>query len=109
MDPSLVLTSTQKECRFRKREKIKSVACPELIHADEPDQIEARGDELSDIARMDDLEPINDPTNDDLEIRNTNPDGPDVSMLGNDMIWHKYILDDIILRYLIFINIFITL
>ena len=78
---------------------MKSVACPELIHADEPDQIEARGDELSDIARMDDLEPINDPTNDDLEIRNTNPDGPDVSMLGIDMFLYKYILDNITESY----------
>ena len=94
MDPSLVLTSTQKECRFRKREKMKSVACPELIHADEPDQIEARGDELSDIARMDDLEPINDPTNDDFAVRNTDTDGPDVSMLGIDMFCHNHTLDD---------------
>ena len=97
MDPSLVLTSTQKECRFRKREKMKAVACPELNHTDESEQIEARGDEHSDIARMDELEPINDPMNDDLEIRHTDPDGPDVSMLGIDMFWHQYILDGIII------------
>ena len=106
MDPSLVLTSTQKECRFRKREKMKAVACPELIHTDESEQIEERGDEVSDIARMDELEPINDPTNDDLEIRNTDSDRRDVSMLGIDIFWYKYILDNnsdscLIFRYLI--------
>ena len=85
MDPSLVLTSTQKECRFRKREKMKAVACPDLIHTDESEQIEVREDEASNIARTDELEPINDPTNDDLEVRNTDTDGPDASMLGIDM------------------------
>ena len=69
---------------------MKAVACPELNHTDESEQIEARGDEHSDIARMDELEPINDPMNDDLEIRHTDPDGPDVSMLGIDMFWHQF-------------------
>ena len=95
MDPSLVLTSTQKECRFRKREKMRAVACPDLNNTDESDQIEIRGDETSDIARTDELEPINDPTNDDFAVRNTDTDGPDVSMLGIDMFCHNYILDDI--------------
>ena len=94
MDPSLVLTSTQKECRFRKREKMKAVACPDLIHTDESEQIEVGEDEASDIARTGELEPINDPTNDDFAVRNTDTDGPDVSMLGIDMFCHNHILDD---------------
>ena len=94
MDPSLVLTSTQKECRFRKREKMKAVACPDLIHTDESEQIRVREDEASDIARTDELEPINDPTNDDFAVRNTDTDGPNVSMLGIDMFCHNHILDE---------------
>ena len=74
---------------------MKAVACPDLNNTDESDQIEMRGDETSDIARTDELEPINDPTNDDFAVRNTDTDGPDVSMLGIDMFCHNYILDDI--------------
>ena len=94
---------------------MKAVACPDLNNTDESDQIEIRGDETSDIARTDELEPINDPTNDDFAVRNTDTDGPDVSMLGIDMFCHNHTLDDrnsdscLILRYLIFINIFVTL
>ena len=74
---------------------MKAVACPDLNNTDESDHIEIRGDEVSDIARTDELEPINDPTNDNFAVRNTDTDGPDVSMLGIDMFCHNYILDDI--------------
>lgn len=74
---------------------MKAVACPDLNNTDESDQIEIQGNEVSDIARTDELEPINDPTNDDFAVRNTDTDGPDVSMLGIDMFCHNYILDDI--------------
>ena len=70
---------------------MRAVACPDLNNTDESDHIEIRGDEVSDIARTDELEPINDLTNDDLAVQNTNTAAPDVSMLGIDMFWHIYI------------------
>ena len=73
---------------------MKAVACPDLIHTDESEQIRVREDEASDIARTDELEPINDPTNDDFAVRNTDTDGPNVSMLGIDMFCHNHILDE---------------
>ena len=73
---------------------MRAVACPDLNNTDESDHIEIRGDEVSDIARTDELEPINDPTNDDLAVQNTNTAAPDVSMLGIDMFCHNHTLDD---------------
>ena len=96
MDPSLVLTSTQKKCRFRKREKMKSIACPELIDTDESEQIETQGEAVSDIIRTNELEPKNEPINNDLATRNTENVGPDVSMLGIDIFCRTNILDYII-------------
>ena len=113
MDPSLVLTSTQKKCRFRKREKMKSIVCPELIGTDESEQIETQGEAVSDIIRTNELEPKNEPINNDLATRNTENVGPDVSMLGIEIFCRTNILDYIIAclmsRYLFFINLFMTL
>ena len=92
---------------------MKAVACPELMDTDESEQLETRGDAVSDITRINELEPINAPSNDDLAIRNSKTGGPDVSMLGIDIFWRKYILDYIIAglisKYLVFIDFFITL
>ena len=106
MDPRLVLTSTQKQRRFRKREKRKAVdiikldfflkkrdACPEFSNIDESEQLETQGGDILDISRIDELEPIHQHINDDLTIQYSETSRPDVSMLGIDTFWFKYILD----------------